>query len=439
MVPKHFQKKKVYRGINFSRARKKFQDISSENGFCEADLRGAVFEKLDIENIDFSNSLLQGTSFRGAKIKDCIFNNVQTGLTRTGNISLILVTVFASLLSSLNAAYAVGFLIEILSRNDFFGVVSIVALIAGVAFFFFAIVRFFDIGFGSLVIYLIFLLVVSSTFAANTKNDAQAVYANSALFWVFVSLACTLVQAQAAFLETEISSIYGNGNPVYQNLYRFLLVVFAILPGALYGTYLVDRSEITSMPLIGSATISFAGYALGVITNKRYSLRRFSSLYQLFYNIIRISVTSFRDVDFKNVSFRNSEISNSDFSDCKVNGTLDITGSDVDLLNKANLAGSDIELKEGSKVVKKDKEQRPPTKVQDERLEFLEYLSSLNHSLFESLVYVLPIKSGYLPSVSASQNVRAKELLEWAESQDGFGLAELRNAVERVVKGSRSD
>ncbi|NJN74089.1 MAG: hypothetical protein HC799_15395 [Limnothrix sp. RL_2_0] len=327
-----------YRREDFSQNSQKFRRISSENGFVGADLRGTKFDRLTINEADFTGALLHGASFREAKINRTIFDECQTGLTNVRKFSLILFSFVLSFLSGLNAAYTISILFVITNEISLaLGLIFFAFLLVGIILFI-IIVDYFEISI-LLYVYILLVILTSSTVTAFTDSSDIATSAILGFACLIVSLTSVWIAAQSSFITSEIERITESTSFIYKSLYQFSSLTILTISVSI-GTYLADNDSLLVFPFICGCLLCSVGFFLGKKISRKYSSKRFFLLRQFFLKIFQNSLTSFKNSEFRDLSFKNSYISSSDFSPRKISGSLDISGSNLDDIDRNNLANS---------------------------------------------------------------------------------------------------
>ncbi len=329
---------KNYNRWDFSQDPRKFEEISSKNGFVGADLRGAKFDGLSINKTNFSSSLLHGASFRKTILCEATFDKCKTGLTTVRRVILIVESLLLSFVAGLNAVYAIDFLNLITERGDSpITWIVFVTLFVGITSCIFVVV-YFDGGVVFFFRYILALVVLSSTLTALTESAELAAYSSLSKAYIVVSLVSIWMTAQASFILTEFGRISGNIISTNKLSHCIPLILFSAI-GAGWGTCLADKSEFSTLSFLGGFILCLTGFFLGEETSKKYSSERFSLLRQFFAKVIQSSTTSFKDAEFENLSFRDSYIANCDLSPKKIRDDLELLGSDLDDIDKDNLYG----------------------------------------------------------------------------------------------------
>lgn len=68
------------------------------------------------------------------------------------------------------------------------------------------------------------------------------------------------------------------------------------------------------------------------------------------------------------------------------------------------------------------------------RLAIANRLTSMLKGDFDQLLFVLDVPQAYVPSPTLSQQERANQFLTWATKSGGFGLDDLNNAIDAILK-----
>lgn len=427
-------KRRDYRGKDFSALPHVFLDYADNNEFENADLRGANFQGLKIKGVNFNGSKLQSANFEDAKISDCTFNYVRSGLSELQTAKLSIVCLFLSFLAGLIASYSAASLIYTIlySFNNRVekGIPALVCAGILAAFLLIGICMSILIGirilFGIFFIGIVLAGVTITSLSGNGPIAAELAL-NSSICMAFVigGFVSVLVQSQSIYTALGLGSIRSE-DPNY-----FWAGAGAVL-GVSAGT-LSALQSVNHYVVFGSGIFLMAcGYALGKRGHKEkkneqeFILKRIEQKFilvrQIPDHLFRVAQTSFKSSEFERVRFVSAKILNADFTNCEIKGFLDITKSDVELLNSGELAGSDIKLLSGGAIKKGNKVQRPPTEDIVDREKLFDLLVGLPSPQFEKVLFLLKIPPGNVGARDAPQGNRVSDLLNWAESEVEYGI-----------------
>lgn len=431
-----------HKGKNFFVLKKHFLEIADKGGFRQANLEGAIFQGLPIRGVDFSGSRLQGSNFENAEIIDCNFNEIQSGLSSKDIVKLRIISLVTAFVGSLIAAYSSAFIYHLIydAVEKNYGRVVILWTSVYAISVFFGIYILFSRGirtyFGILLIAVVLATFLMAAIppddADNLSQLAENLAANSILgmacfIGVFTSI---FTQSQATYLSIELEALTNQAS-------RFWGIGFVAFLGALIGAWTSEENYFEVSFFCGMILV-FCGHFLGKKARNESSKDGRFVVIRLFPDhLIKEMETRFRGATISDTNFISARIENADFSDCRIEGTLDITGSDAELLNSGNLAGSNIQLLDGAKIVKGDKIQRPPTNELIERTRLFRGLNNLPPSMFEQLVFALFSDQSDLPPQTASRTDRVTALLKLADSPSGCGLEQVREIYQEIITSEK--
>lgn len=431
---------KDYRGVNFSKLPDMLAECIQADAFQNADLRDANFQGRKLEYVNFSGAKLQSANFKDTFISSSLFNGIRTGLSRKQKLKFRAFCLLLSLIGGLIVSYSTAFLYLLISDSFFYelGMPAIVCGFVSAGFLLFgiyvAVTKGISVYFGS--IFILIVLLGLSIASLLSEQDQMVELALNSIFGmasVIGGFVGVLAKSQCIYVTLEIGEITSQGANFWWSW------PFTIL-GTTIGVLSADQSASPPVVLFFALILNVAGHTLGKkASNEQKPNQAYLLIRQIPDYALRKVKTSFENASITGkTTFISAKINNADFTGCKIEGTMDITNSDTELINSGELAGSNIDLRDEGEIVKENKIQRPPLNVTP-RTKLFKYLSSFPQSQFEELLFALDVPFGNIPSSSASQSIRVSELLNWARSDAGCGLENLGIVAETIVRNSRSN
>ena len=363
-----------FRGVNFSRLTS--NDLQNfREKLVDSDLRGASFKKIELENFDFSRSLLQGTSFAGAKLINVQFDAVQTGLSNLWILILRLVCCPIALLAGIICGYSSFFLyslafVPVSEVNKICGqsfapsvnsevVDEINSYIGFLIILSFSIALFIVFYRGIRVAFTIFVVVfIAITFTLTAiLPDPYATTSILGLTCFIAGLAGILTQAHASYLNSKLDEapsepgvtriqfdqprdISGFRIRVRQSLFRareFGIFLISVL-GAMLGAYLSSGPSQNPPLYVMPLPIALLGIGNGLAYVARFDTsKKYLAILDFFDSITQNLETNFKEAELTNVSFRRARNKNANFSGITIKGSTSFEESDKEIVPDARV------------------------------------------------------------------------------------------------------
>ncbi|WP_008317545.1 pentapeptide repeat-containing protein [Leptolyngbya sp. PCC 6406] len=227
--------------------------ISDERvNFYREDWRGFSFDSLEIRDVDFSGSKLQGASFKDTQLFNVNMNDCETGITNITSIWLRILAFFLAAVSGMIGTYCTAYFIFIAidSLNHELGSpAAIVIIVCFILLLIFSIFWSFIWGLGKHFLGFLLFVVFANFCIQIFFPDDLANFAAISL----ISLSCFvgifssfLMQSQAIYINREIVAFKVSRNKnAFGLIIEFVIYGFAGL-GIVFGFILAGESEYES-------------------------------------------------------------------------------------------------------------------------------------------------------------------------------------------------
>lgn len=254
--------------------------ISDEKvNFYREDWRGFSFDGLDIRDVDFSGSKLQGASFKDTQLFNVNMNNCETGITNITSIWLRILAFFLAAISGMIGTYCTAYFIFIAIdslNHELASPAAIVIIVCFILLLIFSIFWSFTWGLGKHFLgFLLFVVFVNFCIQIFFPDDLANFAAIS-----LISLSCFvgifssfLMQSQAIYINREIVAFKVSRD---KNAFGFIIecVIYGFAGlGIVFGFIFAGESEYESslthlLTFVPSIAWIISGSCLGLGARK---------------------------------------------------------------------------------------------------------------------------------------------------------------------------
>ncbi|MDV3352697.1 pentapeptide repeat-containing protein [Leptothoe sp. ISB3NOV94-8A] len=371
-------KRSDFRGFDFSKiSGQKLKEYSSR--FSYADLRGASFKGITLEQISFSDSLIHGANFQKTRLINVSFDRVKAGFTRFWFFILRLCCIPIGAIAGLICGYSSVFMyglasVPIEKVNEAYcgesitdGNIAQVSEFNSFLGFIFVIIFFISIVIaiykGTRAVFAMFIVGITtlSFLLTSLLPDPFATTSILGFASVMGGLVGIITQSQVSYLNLELDKqVLKNSDLIDRRDRRYLFIrrILTLIPsilGAFLGAMLSagvfakekleGESALISALLVTILAIGmllfgemFANDAVSSDDDRR---RKHPLINQAFDSLIRRLQTSFSKSSLTNVYFRNAVLRKSDFSNVVGSGIINVTGSDREDLSSEMIKSRD--------------------------------------------------------------------------------------------------